>query len=155
MISRTYIVEMPADSAVLNPMDILVTNDPGTQGAPVLSASGGAYYEVLGRSLRVPVLAAQGQSQGFVPRLRLGYSLSIVPISPSNGAVLPGVKLSASLASLASTDGGLRINVPAFPDPSGMPSIRLTGSADTDGAQYIVSLLCVEAKDVDREGTGI
>ena len=154
MISRTYVVLMPASSAT-TPLDILVQNSPGTQAVPIVAGGDGAYYELRGRALRIPVLAAAGAAGGFVPRLRLGFSVAVVRINSAIVTDLPGVKLSASLISLASTDSGPTIAVPAFPDPNGLPAIRLTGGAGTSGGFFLVSLRLNEAKDEDREGTGI
>lgn len=136
-------------------LDILVQNDPGTQADPVLVAGGGAYYETRGRPVRIPVLAAQGQSAGFVPRTRLGISLSIVSISSASSIPVPGTQLSASLASLSSTDAGPTISVPTFADPSGQPAIRLQADADNEGEIFLVSLEIMEAKDEDRDPTGV
>lgn len=153
MISRTYVVQMPDGEGEASPLDILVLNDPGTVDDPALGASGGAYYELRGRPLRIPVLAAAGQANGFVPRLTLGFSIAVTPISTAAVAAFPGVQLSASLIDLASTDSGPTIAVPAFPDPAGQPAIRLTGSAGTAGLVFTVCLLVSEATDEDRSGT--
>jgi len=152
MIVRTYVVKMP-DEVSTNPVDILVQNSPGSQAAPVVSGTDGAYYEVLGRPFRIPVLAAAGVAGGFVPPLRLGFSIAITPLGSAIVTDLPGVQLSASLASLSSTDSGPTISVPAFADPAGGPSLRLVGGAGTAGGIYVVSLFVAEAKDVDRSGT--
>lgn len=153
MIVRTYVVLMP-DEVSTTPLDILIQNAPGTQAAPTVVGDA-AYYEVLGRPFRIPQLAAAGANGGFVPPLRLGFSVGITKISSADVVELPGVQLSASLASLSSTDVGPSISVPAFPDPAGGPSIRLTGAPGTAGAIFIVSLFVAEAKDVDRSGTAI
>lgn len=153
MNTRTYVVKMPT-SVSTTPLDILVQNSPGTQAAPVVAGGDGAYYEMLGRPLRIPVLAAAGASAGFVPRLRLGFSLSIAPIKTAIVTDLPGVQLSASLASLSSTDSGPTISVPALADPAGGPAIRLIGGAGTAGGVFVVTLQVLEAKDVDRDSTG-
>ncbi len=151
MITRTYVVQMPGSETPTAPVDILVQSAPGTTNAPVISGGTGAYYEVRGRPLRIPVLAAQGQGAGFVPRLTLGLAVSLVPLSTAaNGPDLPGVQLSASLASLASLDG--TIAIPAFADPGGQPAIRLTGSANTEGHFYLLTLQVPEGKDEDRAG---
>ncbi|MBV8721701.1 MAG: hypothetical protein JO277_06105 [Candidatus Eremiobacteraeota bacterium] len=150
MITRTYVVKMPTSSPT-TPLDILVTNSPGTQAAPVVAGTDGAYYEWLGRPLRVPVLAAAGASGGFVPRLALGFLVSITRIAAAIVTDLPGVQLSQSLASLASTDGGPTISIPLLADPNGNPAIRLVGGANTAGDYFVVTLMCPEAKDVDRD----
>ncbi len=153
MITRTYIVQMPSEGAD-TPLDILVTSAPGSQSAPALPGDG-KYYECRGRPLRIPVLAAAGPDEGFVPRTRLGFVVSITPIAADIQTDLPGVQLSESLASLASTDSGPSINIPTLADPNGEPAIRLTGGDGTQGLFYVVTLMCPEAKDEDRSSTGI
>jgi hypothetical protein len=150
MISRTYVVQMPGGGEAGHQLDILVQDDPGTQSDPVVLSSG-AYYEVRGRALRIPVLAAAGASAGFVPRLQLGFSISVTPIGDTVTSI-PAVQLSASLASLASTDTGPTIAIPAFADPNGQPAIRLTSDTDSDAGFFVVSLLISEQKDEDRDG---
>ena len=152
MIVRTYVVKMPT-SVSTNPVDILVQNNPGSQSAPVVAGTDGAYYEVLNRPFRIPVLAAAGQAGGFAPPLRLGFSIAVTPIAAAISAAVPGVQLSASLASLASTDTGPTMAIPAFPDPVGGPSLRLVGGIATAGLFFLVSMFVAEAKDTDRSGT--
>ncbi len=152
MITRTYVVQMPEESPTA-PLDILVESAPGSPDAPIVAD--GIYYEWRGRPLRIPVLAAAGVSEGFVPRFRLGFTVTITPIAATVIADLPGVQLSESLASLASTDSGPSLNIPTLADPGGEAAIRLTGSADTSGLFYLVMLMCPEAKDEDRSNTGI
>ena len=152
MIVRTFVVKMPTEVST-NPVDILVQNNPGSQSAPVVAGTDGAYYEVLGRPFRIPVLAAAGQAGGFVSPLRLGFSIAIAPLGSAIVTDLPGVQLSASLASLASTDSGPSMAIPAFADPAGGPSLRLTGGIATAGLFFLVALFVAEAKDTDRSGT--
>jgi hypothetical protein len=151
MITRTYVVQMPEESPTA-PLDILVVNTPGSPDAPALPGDG-KYYEWRGRPLRIPVLAAEGASAGFVPRTRLGFIATISPIAAAVSPSLPGVQLSESLASLASTDSGPSINIPTLSDPNGQPAIRLIGDASTAGLFFVVTLMCPEAKDEDRNGT--
>lgn len=140
------------NSVATNPLDILVQNNPGTKTAPVVAGGDGAYYELRGRPLRVPNPVG---SAGPVPRLRLGFSLSIVQVLAAVSGTFPGAQLSASLAALAA---GSTIPVPTFTDPAGGPAIRLVGGtigeASTAGQIYIVSLLISEPKDEDRDPTG-
>jgi len=152
MITRTYIVQMPNDDT---PLDILVESAPGSPDAPELPAGGGKYYEWRGRPLRIPVLAADGADEGFVPRLRLGFIVTVTSISPFIQGDLPGLQLSESLASLASTDSGPSINIPTLADPGGEAAIRLVGGDGTQDLFFAVSLMCPEAKDEDRSNTGI
>lgn len=155
MITRTYIVKMPTSSPT-TPLDILVMNSPGTQAVPIVAGTDGAYYEWRGRPLRIPVLSggapptAAQIAAGFVPRLRLGFIVVVTPISAAIATDLPGVQLSSSLASLASTDAGPTLNIPAFADPGGNPSIRLIGGAGTAAKFFAVTLMCPEASDEDR-----
>jgi hypothetical protein len=149
MISRTYLVLMP-DETPTTPLDILVESDPGTPDAPVIVGDA-AYFEWRGRPLRIPVLAVDGTDEGFVPRLRLGFSLSILPWSNSASAGLPSVQPSESLLGTVTVGSG----TPNLADPNDEAVIRLIGTADTAGQYYIVSLMCPEAKDEDRSNTGI
>jgi hypothetical protein len=159
MICRTYVVKMPTSSSS-TPLDILVQDSPGTQDAPIVVGDA-AYYEWRGRPVRIPVESggappsAAAITAGFVPRFRLGCLVSLTPIRTGIASDLPGMQLSSSLASLASTDGGPVINIPAFADPAGGPAIRLTGGVGTAGGYYLVALRIPEAKDEDREGTGV
>jgi len=153
MITRTYIVQMPLEGPT-TPLDILVESAPGSQDDPVLPGDG-KYYEWRGRPLRFPVLAAAGAAGGFVPRLRLGFLVTITPIAAAIQTDLPGVQLSESLAELASTDSGPSINIPTLADPSGEAAIRLIGGVATAGLFYVVTLMCPEAKDEDRSNTGL
>lgn len=149
MISRTYIVKMPT-SASTTPVDIFVQNNPGTQAAPVIQADA-AYYEWRGLPLALPNPSG---STGFVPRFRLGFTLAVAPYGTAISTDTPATQLSASLASLSSTDSGPTISVPAFPDPTGGASIRLIGGAGTAGKVFMVSLKVNETKDEDRNPTG-
>lgn len=161
MITRTYVVKMPSTPDTTAPVDILVQNNPGSQAAPVVTAGDAAYYEWRARPLRIPVMSGGAPptvaqiALGFVPRLRLGCLVSITPIRAAIAGVSPGVQLSATLASLASTDAGPTIAVPALADPAGGPSIRLIGGAATSGLFFLVTLEAPEARDEDREGTGV
>lgn len=152
MIVRTYVVKMPNETPT-TAVDILVQNSPGTQSAPVVAGGDGAYYEVLGRPFRIPVLAAAGQAGGFVSPLRLGFSIAVTPYSTAIATDLPGAQLSASLASLSSTDAGPTISVPAFADPAGGPSLRLTGDTGTAGKVFLVSMFVAQARDADKSPT--
>ena len=147
---------MPTSSPT-TAVDILVQNNPGSQSAPVVVATDGAYYEWRGRPLSVPNpsggVTPTGQST-YVQRFRLGFLFGIARIASAIVTDLPGVQFSASLAKLASTDAGPTISVPAFADPAGGPAIRLTGGAGTAGGIFIVTLSIPEAKDEDRDPTG-
>lgn len=157
MISRLYIVKMPTEVST-NPVDILVETNPGSQGAPVVSGSDGAYYEWRGRPLSLPNPASDPTT--FIPRFRLGFEVSVTPYGTAMSEAVPSVQLSASLASVSSTDVGPTISVPAFPDPAGGAAIRLIGGVDggtgvtTAGRVFMVSVQIPEAKDEDRNPTG-
>jgi hypothetical protein len=150
VISRTYIVKMPTATST-NPIDILVQTNPGSQAAPVVSGTDGAYYEWRGRPL---VLPNPSGTPGFVPRFRLGFIVAVTPYSNAISPDVPGVQLSASLASVSSTDAGPTISVPAFADPAGGASIRLIGGAGTAGKVFMVCLQVSQQKDDDRSPTG-
>ena len=149
MITRTYLVLMP-DETPTTAIDILVVSDPGTPDAPVLTAGDAEYFEWRGRPLRIPVLAVDGATEGFVPRLRLGFGVSIIPWSVGASAGLPSVQLSESLMGSVSLGSG----TPNLADPNDDPVIRLTGTVNTAGEYYIVTLMCPEAKDEDHSNTG-
>lgn len=151
MIKRLYVVKMPT-SVPTTALDILVTNNPGTQSVPVVAGGDGAYYEWRGRPLRVPNPSG---TTGFVPRFRLGFAVSIAGYGAADVTDLPGFQLSASLASVSSTDAGPTISVPTFADPSGKPALRLVGGGNTAGQVYLVTLLVMEPKDDDRDPNGV
>ncbi len=152
MIARTYYVEMPNPEGGDVALDIVVEL-PGSQSEPIDSGnspagwvgSGGSYYEVRGRPLRLPV---QVGDAGFVPRFNLGWSLSVVPVGTgAEQQFLPGVQISESLQA--------SLNATPLTDPSYGPVIRLSGTAgDVSGLVYTVHLLVMEAKDEDRTSTG-
>lgn len=151
MQTRTYVVLMP-EQTPNTPLDILVETDPGSQDAPVVAGTDGAYYEILGRAVRVPNPASGAAS--FVPRLRLGYSVTITPYGVTP-LIIPGVRLSESLVGdISSTDAGPTISVAVFADPAGGPAIRLVGANESAGQVYIVTLHITEPHDTDRSGTG-
>jgi hypothetical protein len=162
MIHREYIVQMPNSVATV-PLDIVVEGFPGSSDAPVNAANSpvgwsggdGAYYEWTGRPLRLPVKAADGSTGGFIPRLTLGFLVTITPIAAALSVAVPGVQLSQTLASLASTDTGPSMPIPTLADPTYGPVIRLVGDTSSAGAFYVVSLQVMEPKDNDRSPTGV
>lgn len=169
MIIRTYVVQMPAGSGSNQPVDIIVEGYPGTQDDPISIANGtapsgwnangnAAYYELLGRPLRLPNALDNGASQ-YVPRFHLGWNLTVTLMSNSAVPVPPppSVQYSASLIqNLTSGDAGPSVTVPTFADPTYGPSIRLTNGSGGDGGQvYLVTLMVVEPKDIDRTPTGV
>ncbi len=118
----------------------------------------GAYYELRARPLRIPVLSggapptAAQISNGFVPRMRLGFALSVVPVATGIQTDVPGVQLSSSLVPALGITG---LTLAALADPSYGPVIRLTGGANTAGKTYLVTLAIMEAKDEDRNAAGV
>lgn len=162
MIHREYIVLMPSSVATI-PLDIVVEGFPGTADAPIKAGNApigwtggdGAYYEWTGRPLRLPVKASAGATGGFIPRLTLGFLATITPIAAVLSVAVPGLQLSQTLASLASTDTGPTIAIPTLADPTYGPVIRLVGDTSSAGAFYVVSLQVMEPRDNDRSPTGI
>lgn len=148
MISRTYVVLMPSSETATTPVNIFVQDQPGTIDAPISQGSA-AYFEWRGRPVRFETTS---EDDGFVPRLRLGMSVSVVPlvsVATPISTVVPSVALSESLVPDLSI-----LTVPVLADPSGMPAIQLTGSAATAAHAYLVSLEIMQAKDEDRTDTG-
>ena len=109
-----------------------------------MAAADGAYYEWRGRPIVLPNPAGDSS---FVPRFRLGFEVSVSPYGNAMSSDLPAVQLSASLASVSSTDAGPTISVPAFADPVAGPAIRLVGGVRHAGKVFIVSVQIPEAKD--------
>lgn len=148
MISRTYVVNMPAGGDAAVPVNIFVQNDPGTIDAPVSQGSA-SYFEWRGRPLRFETVFGDA---GFVPRLTLGFGLSVVPLvslTTPIATVVPSVALSQSLVPDLSI-----LQVAPLADPSDMPAIQLTGSSSTASHAYLVTLQVMEAKDEDRTAEG-
>lgn len=146
MQSRQYVVKMPTAGGGTTALDILVLSDPGSKDAPVTAGTDGAYYEWLGRPVR---FETESGDDGFTPRLNLGPMVFITPIQASGQISMPGVQLSASLASLASTDSSPDVNVPALADGVNGPMIRLIGTADTAGDFFLVTLLIPTFADMN------
>ncbi len=159
MITRTYDVLMPDDNA---DVDILVEGDAdwgavGVRTGPVVdSGDTGFYVEWRNRRIRVPVKAgsAAAVASGFVARFQLGFGISIVELGAGVAREIPEVQCSRSLvgdvfstAADATTPGDA-----TFQDPSDAPTIRIlgSGSPDTGGRKYRVSLWVAEAQDEDR-----
>ncbi len=145
MIARTYYVEMPIAVGESDPGDIdIVLELPGEQADPIDTGNSpagwvgatGSYYEIRGRAVRLPV---QVGDAGFVPRLNLGWSISVAAYG---AGAAPAYELSASLQS--------SLDATPLTDPSYGPVLRLKGTADTGGQQLVVNLLVMEAKDEDR-----
>lgn len=146
---RTYVVKMPNETPT-TALDILVLEDPGSPDAPVTAGGDGAYFEWLGRPVR---FETQTGDNGFVPRLTPGFGVGVVPINTAGQVDMPGVQLSASLASLASTDGST-VPVPALADGASGPMIRLVGTTNTAGKFFLVTLLSEDFSTHGRSAQG-
>lgn len=169
MINRTYIVLMPTSSPT-TALDIFVQSAPvttatgsipiGNQANPVKIADA-AWYEWRGRTLRfenLKLLSTGAANSAWSPLARLGFELSVTPISATSAItdVPPVAQLSASFGSLASTDVGPTIAIPALADNvTNGPMIRLIGSASTAGKFFVVTLRIAEDKDDSRSSSGI
>jgi len=179
MISRTYLVTMPTNSGSMTSLDILVRGpvgvgpaDPaGGAFAPVRVAAGGTtppagwgtnagdgqFVEWRSRPISIPVLFAAGVAGGFVPRFQLGWSFAIAAAdSAGDGCTISPVALySASLiGSPASPFAVTGISTPNT-DPAYGPVIRLMNSPDVAGRSFVVGLHVAQARDEDRQETGI
>jgi hypothetical protein len=153
MLHRTYLVRMPSQGTLL---DIVVEGPVGSPSAPVGVGAGftapppgwiggdGVYFEWRGRPLRLPVRFG---SNGFVPRLRLGWRLSIQLLSAIEE---PRVTMSQTLI------GTLLAPFAAFTlaDPAYGPVIRLA-NPNEEASVFFVHFGVSEDKDGDREPHGI
>lgn len=175
MIHRTYIVKAPTTSDVLDivvegPVGFTSTAAATTPGvkpyAPVQlsnapvgwNGTDGAYYEILGKTLGVPLkaLISGSANPAFVPRFRLGWGISFVSLDASILSAAPSVLLSQSLVgNLGTTDG--TIVLATLADPSYGPVIRLTGLSDEGflGQLFALHLRVMEPKDEDRNPIGV
>lgn len=164
--NRNYLVRMPTVAGTMPFLDIVITGPVGSPdavvgigqptpapvgwgiGGPFIAPSDGQYSELRGRPLRVPVLFGQ---PGFVPRLRLGWAPSVTPAVLGDGCVgVPSVKYSQSLLGALPQFPGVVV-----PDPSYGPSVRLVNNPDVQGGTFVVALNVFEAKDEDRDPTGV
>lgn len=172
MISREYLVLMPSDPEGFPTFDIPVQGNASwgavglTSGPVVVVGVDGFYVEQRNRTIRVPVLAgtATAAAAGFVPRFRLGFEISIVPVNGIGGNAhapmsTPRVQCSRSLVGdvFSTAAGATTPGDDTFQDPSGtIPTIRLHNTADSDiaGRLFRLFLSVMEAKDEDRDPTG-
>ncbi len=155
MINRTYVVKMPESGSGATPLDILVETAPGTNAAPITSATG-LYYEWRGRTLRFEqrkLLSTGAANPAWSPRARLGIQLSVTAFGNAAAAAdVPDAQLSASFGVFSATG----MAVPAVADSvSGGPFIRLIGTASTADKFYLVNLLIAEDKDENRTPGGV
>ncbi len=183
MIHRQYVVKMTPSIQGFLPLDIAV-RIPGARTAPVADqaayagsvvtqapaawvaacCTGGWYYEIRGRAVRVENLAG---TAGFTPRLRLGARVSVVALQDANNQALisgsvPPFTFSASLAPdpIAQPLMGTEI-VGVLADPTYGPVIRLQNGVFLVGqgqgqhaAYFLVSLGIAENKDEDWANLG-
>lgn len=178
MIHRAYIVGLIDVQGTYPPLDIILSL-PGARTAPVANAvaqNPGAivtappaawsilcgsnwYYEQRSRPLRLEHVTGQ---TGFVPRLNLGFHLSISQLISLNQppltvfiptAVLP----SASLAAFNTDAALVAIPPTALADPAYGPVIRVqapSGVSPLGGVTYIVNLSIFEPGDDDSFARG-
>lgn len=157
MISRTYLVLMPSNAGATAQVDIPVEGNAnwGTVGAtsgPVVAVGAdGFYVEQRNRRLRIPIKAG---NTGFVPRLRLGFSLSVQQVGGTGAANLLAIQLSQSLVgNVFSNAAGATVTGDAnLPDPSGVPVIRLLNTAAVQGLQFRIFLNVMTPEDDDPSG---
>lgn len=163
MINRQYVVKMPSSPTM--PLDITLRGPVGSATAPVCTGTtrtdppagwvggDGAFYEWRARPVPFPVTASQAAA-GFVPRGRLGVSVGMVEIATAATGSLPAVLLSQSIVNTLDAGNGV-INPVDLADPAYGPVIRLGNSTNTVNKTLLVSVSFFEAKDEDRDPTGI
>lgn len=165
MRSRQFLIQMPTEAETDAYVDIPIEGTsswgtPGTASVAVAAGTDGWYAEQRNRPIRVPVKAgsAATPATGFVPLFRLGFSLSFQPvtgISGNDGAsmAVPRVQCSRSLVGdvLSGTGSTTTRGDDTFLDPSGVPTIRVHNSGDSDiaGRLFRMFLTVSEAKDED------
>jgi hypothetical protein len=166
-IRRTYLVKMPTTAGTSPFFDVLPEGPVGTPSAPVrltppngttppngwqdFPNDNGQFYEIRGRTIR---FETEEGDDGFVPRARLGWIVSVMCIDgDSDGCNIPPVViLSRSFIGTPPDSAFVGITVD---DPSYGPVIRLINSPDTEGALYSVNLELEEQKDEDRSHVGV
>lgn len=152
MISRTYTVLMPSNAGATAQVDIPVENfNPSAAPAPVAVGADGFYSEWRNLPIRVPIKAgsAATPANGFVPRFRLGFSISVQQIGGTGAANLLAIQLSRSLVGNVFSDaaGATTPGDGTFQDPSGAPTIRLLNTAAVQGLTFRVHLLVYTQSD--------
>ena len=152
MITRTYDILMPDDNA---DVDIHVEGDAnwgavGAASVAVASGDTGFYAEWRNRRLRIPIRAGTGTevAAGFVPRLRLGFGVSLTAVSVVINDV-PSVRFSRSLVGdvLSTAAGATTPGDGTFPDTAGGATIRVRGNVSYSGEMFRLTLTIPEAKD--------
>lgn len=169
MIHRTYIVLCPTGEGP-GPIDIIVEGPVGfstvnglvvptppgqkptiavkSTNAPVgWLGTGGAYYELLAKTLRIEqrALINGSANPAFTPRFRLGWNLSVQTLASADS--LPVVSLSQSLVNnLGTADSAIVIATLA--DPAYGPVIRIQ-PASLGGQTLAVHLSVYGQEDED------
>lgn len=168
MIFRTYFVVMPTNPGSMPNLDIVLRGPMGTMATPmsIANANGPAGWQVFGavngdgqvaewrgRPVPIDVLFAAGAAGGFVARFRLGWMLSALPADSSSDGCLvaPTIIYSASLLGTVAAP----FNLTQIADPAYGPVIRLLNSPDISGRPFIVQLGVAQARDDDRDDTGL
>jgi len=162
MISRVYTILMPSNAAVNATVDIPVEGTAAwgavslTTGPVVAAGADGFYVEQRNRRVRVPVKAgaAATVAAGFVPRFRLGFTLSAQQLTGTGAANLLVISCSRSLVGdvFSTTASGTTPGDGTLQDPSSAPVLRLFNTAAVQGLRFRVFLQIMEAKDEDRDG---
>ncbi len=163
---RTFFVKMPSVAGQAPYLDVLPMGPVGTPAEPVGDGTDGPagwqefpnnidgdglFYEVLGRVLRFETTEGD---DGFVPRARLGFEVSVLCMdSESDGCNIPPVViLSRSLIGTPPNANFVNLTID---DPDYGPVVRLLNSPDTEGALYCVMLSLAEQKDMDSTHAGV
>lgn len=160
---RTYLVKMPSVSGTSPYLDILPNGPVGTPALPVKKTGGttppngwqpfagddGAFYEIRSRVIRFETFSGD---DGFVPRARLGWLITVNCVDGGDCNIGPVTQMSRSLVGTPPNADFAGIT---FDDPAYGPVIRLFNSPDTEGGLYSVNLELEEAKDEDRTPFGV
>jgi hypothetical protein len=166
-IRRTFLVKMPSVAGTSPYFDVLAEGPVGAPDAPVrLTPAGGTtppagwqdfpnddgqFYEIRSRPIR---FETEEGDDGFVPRSRLGWIVSVMCIdSESDGCNIPPVVILSR--SFMGTPPDPAFTPITIDDPDYGPVIRLINSPDTEGALYSVNIELAEQKDEDRAHAGV
>lgn len=152
-INRTYLVALNTDA---NSLDIVVDGPVGTAAAPVNNGtaapagwvgSDGQYYELQGRTLPVPTRFGDAD---FVPRLALGWNVSVQPVNEAVTGTEPPMAVRFSRSLVGVLAGAFAVNNLA--DPAYGPVLRLEYPNSWRNQVVIVTLTVFEAKDFKGNG---
>jgi len=167
MINRTYLVLMPSVASTMASLDILPRGPVGTVLLPVRIAAGGTtpptnwqvfgatvgdgqFCELRGRPVPFSALLADGAAAGFMPRLALGWQISVHNVDTSSAGV-PQMQMSTSVMG----DLPSPFSVSHLTDPAYGPVIRLLNAAAVQGRMFVVTLGIAQQRDEDRAETGL